>query len=44
MDEKEIKALIHKNTQEGKIEQKIEKLEYSMDFGEYTIQYDFSLN
>jgi hypothetical protein len=45
MTENEINSLIEKTLSEFDESQKIiEKLQYVMDFGEVTIQYDFCLN
>ena len=43
MDSKKIKALIDKNMAD-EAKKKVEKMQYTMDFGEIAIQYDFCLN
>jgi hypothetical protein len=45
MNEKEINAIIEKSITEYKHCERIpEKIQYVMDFGEVTVQYDFCLN
>lgn len=45
MNENEINALIEQKVQSfQECEKFIEKIQYIMDFGEITVQYDFCLN
>jgi len=44
MTDKEIKSIIEKCRKTEDDPEKTEKVNYVMDFGEFTIQYDFSLN
>ena len=44
MTEKEINWIIEKTVQQSDNKVKIERMQYIMDFGEVSVQYDFCLN